>query len=111
MSSLPVQTMSLPLPSANTSTLTSSQSVRLLTPSPSAKSPLFLVTTPTDRATAAASGSSVWQFSMKPWSIQLDELIEAGSYADALALLTRLDQAVLPDKVRRDLPPNILGQY
>ena len=74
--------------------------LRLLTPSPSAKCPLFLVSTPTDRTTAAAEGSSIWCFHMKPWGEQVDELIDAGTYAEALALISNIDAAVLPDKVR-----------
>lgn len=100
ISSLPVQTLSFPPLPITTSATNSSHIVRLLTPSPSAKPPLFLITTPADRVTATASGSSIWQFRMKPWSAQLDELVETGSYTDAIALLARLDQAVLPDKVR-----------
>jgi Vam6/Vps39-like protein vacuolar protein sorting-associated protein 39 len=74
--------------------------LRLLTPSPSSKSPLFLISTPTDRATAAAEGSTVWCFRMKPWGEQVNELIDAGAYAEALALVNSIDAAVLPDKVR-----------
>ncbi|KAF7795997.1 hypothetical protein EIP86_007166 [Pleurotus ostreatoroseus] len=74
---------------------------RLLTASPSSKSPLFLVTTPTDRTTANAEGSSIWRVKMKSWGEQVDELIEAGSYADALALLDTIDTALLPDKELR----------
>lgn len=73
--------------------------LRLLTPSPSAKSPLFLLSTPTDRATAASEGSSIWCFRMKSWGEQVDELIGAGKYAEALALLYTIDAALLPDKV------------
>ncbi|KAH9926823.1 hypothetical protein B0H21DRAFT_138019 [Amylocystis lapponica] len=88
--------------------------VRLLTASPSAKSPLFLVTTPTDRATATTTGSSIWQFRMKPWSKQIDELVEEGSYADALALLDSIDSAVLTDKdsrVRRVRALHAVSQF
>ena len=73
--------------------------LRLLTPSPSAKSPLFLVSTPTDRATAASEGSSIWCFRMKSWGEQVDELIGAGKYVEALALLDTIDTDLLPDKV------------
>ncbi|KAI0303616.1 CNH domain-containing protein [Multifurca ochricompacta] len=62
---------------------------------------LFLVSTPTDRATAAAEGSSIWCFRMKAWGAQVDELVNAGKYAEALALLNTIDPAVLPDKDRR----------
>ena len=95
---------SLPFPFNPTQT-TSSQAppvnhiLRLLTPSPSAKSPLFLVSTPSDRATATAEGSSIWCFRMKSWGVQVDELVDAGMYAEALALLNSIDPAVLPDKV------------
>lgn len=70
-----------------------------MTSVPSAKSPLFLVTTPTDRTAATAEGSTIWQFNMKPWAEQIDELVQEGQYADALALLDTIDEAVLPDKV------------
>lgn len=72
---------------------------RLLTPSPSSKSPLYVVTTPSDRATATAEGSTVWSFVMKAWGEQVDELVQEGAYANALALLESLDPAVLSDKV------------
>ncbi|KAF5379787.1 hypothetical protein D9615_005708 [Tricholomella constricta] len=75
--------------------------IRLLTPSPSGKSPLYLVTTPTDRTAAAADGSTIWQFTMRPWAEQIDELVRDGQYADALALLDTIDEAVLPDKNTR----------
>ena len=97
---------SLPLP-FNSSQLTPSPAptnytLRLLTPSPSAKSPLFLVSTPTDRTTAAAEGSTIWCIRMKTWGEQADELIDAGKYAEALALLDIIDVALLPDKVLTD---------
>ena len=102
----PVQ--SLPFPPSppaeeQAGTAATQHTVRLLT-ALQAKSTLFLVTTPTDRATANAQGSSIWQFRMKSWSEQVDELVEAGAYADALALLDLLDSASLPDKVRPLLP-------
>jgi hypothetical protein len=37
---------------------------------------------------------------MKLWGEQVDELIDAGTYAEALALISNIDAAVLPDKVR-----------
>lgn len=98
---------SLPLPfnspqSTSSPTLTNC-TLRLLTPSPSAKSPLFLVSTPTDRATTASEGSTIWCIRMKPWGEQVDELIDAGKYAEALTLLDIIDVALLPDKV----PPKL----
>ena len=94
---------SLPLPFNTTqpthSLTPSNYTLRLLTPSPSAKSPLFLVSTPTDRTTAASEGSTIWCICMKPWGEQADELIDAGKYAEALALLDIIDVALLPDKV------------
>ena len=94
---------SLPLPfnspQSTSSLAPTNYTLRLLTPSPSAKSPLFLVSTPTDRATAALEGSTIWCIRMKPWGEQSDELIDAGKYAEALALLDVIDVALLPDKV------------
>ncbi|KAJ7052608.1 hypothetical protein C8F01DRAFT_1170573 [Mycena amicta] len=98
----PTQTLSFPFnqPSSNTGP-TINSSIRILTPSPSAKSPLFLVTTPTDKTVAAAEGSTIWQFNLKPWGAQIDELVAAGQYSDALALLETIDAATLPDKDQR----------
>lgn len=97
----PVQSLPFPPPPAEEqpNATTSQHTVRLLTALP-AKSSLFLMTTPTDRATANAQGSSIWQFRMRPWNEQVDELVQAGAYSDALALLDLLDTASLPDKVR-----------
>jgi Vam6/Vps39-like protein vacuolar protein sorting-associated protein 39 len=94
---------SLPLPfnspQPTSSPAPTNYTLRLLTPSPSAKSPLFVISTPTDRTTAASEGSTIWCIRMKPWGEQADELIDAGKYAEALALLDIIDVALLPDKV------------
>ncbi|TFK62037.1 hypothetical protein BDN72DRAFT_933557 [Pluteus cervinus] len=79
----------------------SSAIIRLITPSPSSKSPLYFVTTPVDRAAATADGSTIWQLSMKSWAEQIDELVLTEAYADALALLDTLDVSLLPDKDQR----------
>ncbi|GBE87785.1 Vacuolar morphogenesis protein [Sparassis crispa] len=99
LSLLPVQT--LPFPPTSEGISSHHHIVRLLTASSTAKSPLYLVTTPTDRATAAVAGSSIWEFRMKTWNEQIDELVEEGSYENALAILDSIDPAVLPDKDRR----------
>ena len=107
LSRLPVQTLPFPfsgaLSSSSLHTVSPSSvnsTIRLLTPSPSAKSPLFLITTPSDRTQAVAEGSTIWQFRMKPWSEQVDELVRDELYSDALALLETIDEALLLDKVR-----------
>ena len=74
-------------------------SARLLTPSPGSKSPLYLISTPTDRASATADGSTIWEFTMKSWADQIGELVREEAYSDALALLDSIDEAVLPEKV------------
>lgn len=38
-------------------------------------------------------------FSMKPWGEQIDELVEAGKYAEALSLLDSMEDPVVQDKV------------
>ncbi|KAJ6577458.1 hypothetical protein B0H19DRAFT_1120042 [Mycena capillaripes] len=107
ISLLPTQTLPFPFTHPSSSSPTLSQSpmmnatVRLMTPSASGKSPLFFVTTPTDRAAAAAEGSTIWQFKMKSWDAQIDELVVAGQYADALTLLDTIDTIALPDKEQR----------
>lgn len=73
--------------------------MRLLTVSPGAKPPAFVLTTPSDRATATAQGSTLWILTMQNWGAQIDDLVEAGSYEDALRLLDTVDQVVLEDKV------------
>lgn len=95
----PVQTLVFPFTPTQLHAPPAACSVRLMTPSPSAKSPLYFVTTPTDRS-AAVEGSSIWMLTMRPWADQIDELVTTGQYADALALLDTIDQAVLLDKVK-----------
>jgi hypothetical protein len=98
LSLLPTQNIPFPFVSAPSAT-TGNSTVRLLTHLPSAQPSLYAVTTPTDKTLAAQDGSSIWHFCMKSWAEQVDELVAAGSYVDALALLDTIDQAVLPDKV------------
>ena len=45
--------------------------VRLMTLSPSAKAPLFVMTTPMDKVASANEGSSIWQFTIRPWLKQI----------------------------------------
>lgn len=99
---LPVQTLPFPFPlpeSLPNLAVTSNSTIRLLTTIQSAKSSLFLISTPVDRALATAEGSCVWRFEMKSWGEQIDELVQNGRYSDALALLDTLDQLSLSDKV------------
>ena len=86
----PVQSLVLPVDFAHT--------LRLLCSSPGSKAPLFITSSPTDRATAAAQGSSIWLVGMRSWSEQLDELVEEELYSDALTLLESLDAATVPDQ-------------
>lgn len=72
--------------------------IRLLTHSSSAKATSYFVTTPIDRNAAASEGSSLWLLRMRTWTEQVDELVAAGSYAEALALLDVIDPSALPDK-------------
>jgi len=100
---LPVQTFPYPFPQPNSNLSgNASCTLRLLTASPSARAPLFLVSTPLDRTHANAEGSCIWRFQMKSWGEQIDELVPKGSYSDALALLDVLDSTLLPDKVVRN---------
>lgn len=97
----PVQSLPVPLipPAEGAPPTAHNQIVRLLTSSPGCKSPLYLVTTPSDRTMANTEGSTIVQFHMKPWRVQFDELVEAESYTEALSLLETLDAALLPEKV------------
>lgn len=100
-SSLSLQvSQTLPFPfNVSDPTATQNATIRLLTSSPSAKSPLYALTTPLDKTAAANEGSSLWRFAIKPWAEQIDELVLAGRYSDALELLDTLDDGVLSDKV------------
>lgn len=75
------------------------QVIRLLTVTPTAKSPLYLLTTPSDRTVATAEGSTIWMLRMRSWAEQIDELVESALYKDALALVDSIDRTSLPDKV------------
>ncbi|KAI0768086.1 hypothetical protein BD413DRAFT_605556 [Trametes elegans] len=97
----PVQTIPFPPTPLTPHAATATHTVRLLTPSPSHKSPLFVISTPSDRTAAASAGSAIWRFRIKPWNQQIDELVEAGAYTDALALLDSLDAALVADKEHR----------
>jgi len=79
---------------------TQNATIRLLTPSGSGKSPLYLLTTPVDRTAATNDGSTLWSLSLKPWADQLDELVIEGLYSNALSLLEIIEDSSLPDKVR-----------
>ncbi|KIK62434.1 hypothetical protein GYMLUDRAFT_41874 [Collybiopsis luxurians FD-317 M1] len=71
--------------------------VRLMTPSIDEFS-LFLATTPIDRTAATNEGTTIWLCRMKPWAEQIDELVSAGQYSDALKLLETIDVKSLPEK-------------
>ena len=94
----PVQLLLLPSPAPSLSSL------RLLMPSPSAKAPVYAVSTPVDRTAASTEGSSIWVFRMKPWGKQVDDLVEEERYTEALALLETIEEATLPDKVDIRIP-------
>jgi len=100
-SSLSLQVaQTLPFPfDASEVNATQNALVRLMTPSAAAKAPLFVLTTPIDKVAAANEGSSIWQVTIKSWSEQIDELVLAGQYSDALALLDSVEESQLPDKV------------
>lgn len=63
--------------------------LRLLTTTPGTgpSAPTFVLSTPTDRAALASEGSTLWALIPSPWGAQVDELVHAGKYSDALALL------------------------
>jgi hypothetical protein len=85
--------------SANQTPTTNNAQIRLMTPSPGAKSPLFVMTTSLDKNIAATEGSSLWRFDMKPWLEQLNELVLKRMFSDALSLLDILDERQVSDKV------------
>ncbi|KAJ7702146.1 vacuolar sorting protein 39 domain 2-domain-containing protein [Mycena olivaceomarginata] len=94
ISLLPIQTLALPF---NHAASISTSSSTLLMPSASSNS-LFLVTAPIHSTAAMAEGSTIWQMRMKPWNAQINGLVDAGHYHDALALLNKLGADTVPDK-------------
>lgn len=99
------QSMSFPFNRADPNA-TQNANIRLMTSSSSVQCPLYMMTTPTDKTAASTEGSSIWCFSMRPWPEQIDELVTAGQYSDALALLDTVDDTLLPDKVRATFAHN-----
>lgn len=76
-------------------------SVRHLTSSTGNKPPLYVKVTPTERGALEKDGSSIWCLEMKSWGKQVDELVEAGEFQEALALLNSVDEVLLEDKQER----------
>lgn len=101
ISLLPVQVLTPPFTESTNDTHQKPYTIRLLNATFPDKSPLFLVMTPLDRTAATTEGSSLWMLSMRPWGDQIDELVDAGSYSEALALLDTVETAFLPDKVHK----------
>jgi len=75
--------------------------VRLLTPSTGGKPPLYVIVTPTERGAMERDGCSIWCLEMKSWGKQIDELVEAEEFQEALALLNSIDDVLLEDKDER----------
>ncbi|KAF8501265.1 vacuolar sorting protein 39 domain 1-domain-containing protein [Gautieria morchelliformis] len=102
ISLLPVQTLVPPDVDDNSDLRSrSAYTTRLLTASSQTKGPLFMITTPVDKATAAADGSAIWMLCMQSWGQQINELVDSGSYVEALSLLDMMDQVMMPEKERR----------
>lgn len=99
LSSQIMQKLAFPFNATTEPTAVQNALIRFLTPTNSNKSPLYLITTPTDKTALATEGSSIWTITMKSWAEQLDELVLAGQYLDALALLDIIDGLALSDKV------------
>ncbi|KAL0955078.1 hypothetical protein HGRIS_003995 [Hohenbuehelia grisea] len=98
----PVQTLPFPFEAVSSSSASPPPNaiVRLLT-SQSGKAPIYFITTPVDKTLATSEGSTIWQLSMRPWAEQVDELVQAGRYNDALMLLDTIETTLLPDKEKR----------
>ena len=75
--------------------------VRLLTPSTGGKPPLYVTVSPTERGAMERDGCSIWCLEMKSWGKQIDELVEAEEFQEALALLHSIDDVLLEDKEER----------
>ena len=107
LSLLPIQSLPFPFVDSSGSSImlsatlsaTQNATIRLLTPSNDPKPRLFMLTTPIDRTAALNEGSMLWQTNMKTWTEQLDELVLAEQYSDALGLLDVVDETMLLDKV------------
>lgn len=86
--------------SAAKQTVVPPHTLRLLTVTPGngPSAPTFVISIPTDRTALASEGSTIWALILKPWNEQVDELVHAGKYADALALLGVV--SIQPDPTR-----------
>ena len=73
-----VQTVPSPPLPAGATPAASNYSIRLLTSSPSSKSPLYMIRAPIDRTAATVQGSGVWRVYMKSWVTRLMNLSLAG---------------------------------
>lgn len=96
-----VQTVVIPSaqPEGSLHHAVSAPSIRLLTPSSRGKGPIFVAVTPSERGTQERDGSMIWRLDMKSWAKQVDELVDAGEYQEALALLDSIDEILMEDKV------------
>lgn len=66
----------------------------------SLKPPLFLVSTPVEKAAfVAEGGSKVWCLTMKTIGHVLDDMLEEGLYDEGLKILEGVDEKSLSDKV------------
>ncbi|CDZ96570.1 Vacuolar assembly/sorting proteins VPS39/VAM6/VPS3 [Phaffia rhodozyma] len=101
------QTLSLPLASSTPST--AHYTLHHLTPSSSASSqtaplkpPLFVVSTPVERAVLAAEGGSkIWCLTMKKMGDVLDDMLNEGLYEESLKILEGVDERSLHNKNSR----------
>ena len=91
------QTIPFPFSSETHQPSSTTHTLRLLATSP--PSNLYCLSTPLDKQQITNDGSTLWAVSIKPWDVQIDELILEALYEEALALLDVIDKAVLPAKV------------
>lgn len=75
--------------------------VSLPTLSSGAKPPIYICSSPTDRAALETEGTTVWKLEMERWDTQVNELVRKGEFEEAIALLDSIDQVFLEDKEKR----------
>lgn len=69
--------------------------------SSSAKPPIYICSSPTDRGALESEGATVWKLEMERWDTQVNELVRKGEFQEAIALLDSIDQVFLEDKENR----------
>lgn len=68
--------------------------------SPISSSPIWISTSPSERKTELAEGSTIWYGELEPWNRIVGDLVDRGFFAEGIAIVERLSEEELPSKGR-----------